>query len=78
MYYGPMNYGYHMGWGIFMAGLWLIIWVIIALLVIRMIRRHDSTGCHKNANDPLDIVKERYAKGEINKEHFEQLKKDLK
>lgn len=78
MYYGPMNYGYHTGWGIFMGGLWLIVWVIIAVLVIRMVRHHDISGWHRHEKEPLDIVKERYAKGEITKEQFEQFKKDLK
>ncbi|MFC2014341.1 SHOCT domain-containing protein [Chloroflexota bacterium] len=46
----------------------LIIWGIT-----RLTRRDESTAKHT----PLEIAKERYAKGEINKEQFEQIKKDL-
>ncbi len=52
-------------WGGLIA---LIIWG-----VTRLSRRGDSTPKH----GPLDIAKERYAKGEISREEFEQLKKDL-
>jgi putative membrane protein len=46
----------------------LIIWGIAKLS-----GRNNSIPKH----DPLDVVKERYAKGEISREEFEQLKKDL-
>jgi putative membrane protein len=34
-------------------------------------------GEHKDAETPLDILKKRYARGEIGKEEFEEMKKDL-
>ncbi len=67
-----------MGWWMVFGGLWMIIfWVgLIALVVwgiIKLSQRDGSTPKH----NPLDVAKERYAKGEISKEEFEQLKKDL-
>ena len=52
-------------WGGLIA---LIVWGIT-----RLIRRGESAP----KRDPLDVAKERYAKGEISREEFEQLKKDL-
>ena len=68
------------GWG---AGLMmffgLVFWGgIIALIVWGVIRltKHE-THSGGGTSSPLDIARERYARGEINKEQFEQLKKDL-
>jgi len=66
--------GYGFGW-IFMLVFWgLVIWGIFAL--IRGGIGHSNCKEH-GEKTPLDILKERYAKGEINKEEFEEKKKDL-
>ncbi len=49
---------------------------LIALIVwgiTKLTRRSDSAP----KRDPLGVAKERYAKGEISREEFEQIKKDL-
>ena len=77
-YYGPMMNGSDWGWGIFMMFFWLVFLVVVAVVVIRLLRGHNHNIDHNHRADPLDIAKERYAKGDITKEQFEQLKKDLK
>lgn len=67
-----------MGWWMGLGGLWMILlWGgLIALTVwgvVRLTRREAPALKH----DPLDVAKERYAKGEISQEEFKQLKKDL-
>ncbi len=53
--------------------LWIVIIGLIVWGVVAFTRRGEST----TKRDPLEIAKERYAKGEITKEEFEQIKKDL-
>jgi len=61
---------------------WMIAWMVIfwggliALIVwgIKKLTERDGSA---RKRDALDIAKERYAKGEISREEFEQLKKDL-
>jgi putative membrane protein len=65
----------------FFGGWMIIVWVLILALivwgVIALVKRGSSTSDTSQKHDPLDIAKERYAKGEISKEEFEQIKKDL-
>jgi putative membrane protein len=79
------------GWGYPMGGFglltWipeLIFWLILVFLFISLFRhwgRHDGPHHHweeeHDQHSPLDILKERYAKGEIDKKQFEEMKKDL-
>lgn len=50
--------------------------VIGSVVVVHLLRGNQCVN--KQHGDPVDIVKERYAKGEIDKEEFDRLKKDLR
>ena len=63
--------------------MWILIILIIAV-VVWFIWRQSQSGSGKPVNwggspgeTPLDIAKRRYARGEITKEEFEELKRDL-
>jgi putative membrane protein len=72
--------GYGMGWfgGIIMIVFWILILVGLIFLIKWLIQstgRGKATG--SGADRSLEILKERYAKGEIDKQEFESKKKDL-
>lgn len=75
-YYGPSMENGDWGWGLFMMLFWLLVLVLMVYFGFRLLSSRDQNGTPEH-RDPLDIARERYAKGEINKEQFEQLKKDL-
>ena len=68
--YGMMGFG--MGFGfIFMLLFWgLVIWLIVTLI-------NSTQSNKKDDSDPLTILKKRFAKGEISKNQFEKMKKEL-
>jgi putative membrane protein len=55
-------------WFLILGGLILLIWWIVKQSQVRSPSRDE---------DALDILKKRYAKGEIDKEEFQEKKKDL-
>jgi len=57
-----------------------IFWVLVIAglgLLVSWIVRQNKKSPQGDAGDALEILKKRYARGEINKEEFEQKKKDL-
>ena len=56
---------------------WLFI-IVFVFVVLKMIIQQNRSKKNGNENESsLEILKKRYAKGEIDKEEFEQKKKDL-
>jgi putative membrane protein len=72
------------GMGAGMLG-WILILVLIVLLVLAVFRQGGGLGTpdrsqrreRDDLETPLDILRKRYARGEISKEEFEQMKKDI-
>lgn len=82
-YYGPEMMGYY-GFGPspfhFISGaLTFLFWFIVIVIVIRFIRRKKLLGDGElwMGKRPIDILKERYARGEIDRLEFEEKRKDL-
>jgi putative membrane protein len=78
---GPGMMGYGVGW--VMGIINIIFWVVVIVGVIYLIKWLSASSKRgdretKSENTALDILRERYAKGEINKEEFEEKKKVLK
>jgi putative membrane protein len=76
------NYGYRgaMGWfGWIGPALMLVLWAAIIVGIVFFIRAmaRQSRARLTQEESALEILKKRYARGEINKEEFEQKKSDL-
>lgn len=80
--WGPM-----MGWGfggfgmLFMGVFWLVILGLIVWAIVALVHRSGAAQIHDrqpvSPNSAVDIVRARYARGEISKEEFNQLMADL-
>ncbi len=69
------NYGWGMGFGWFFM---VIFWVLVILGVVYLVRLIAVSAKKDDREEsPLDILKKRYAKGEISKEEFGRMRDDL-
>ncbi|MEO6761161.1 MAG: SHOCT domain-containing protein [Candidatus Saccharimonadales bacterium] len=82
---GNDEYNMMNGWGGNSTGYspwgWLLMFVIMVLVIlgiILLIRYATNNQANKNSSDALDILKQRYAKGDITKKQFDEMKQDIK
>ncbi len=82
MHYGM---GWGMGWGWpGMMLFWLIPLLVVIVLAATAVKYLSSRGArsdaglHEDRNRALEVLEERYARGEINREEYLQKRDDLK
>ena len=69
-----MHYGFGYG-GMFM---WIIFLIVVGVLIYLIVQAQKTKGqTPSQGESPLAILKKRYAKGEISKEDFDRMKRDL-
>ncbi len=72
--------GYHWGWlGVGVVHM-LLFWGLIILAIVALVKwlSGNALGAKKSSDKTaLNILKERYARGELDREEFEQKKRDL-
>jgi putative membrane protein len=66
-----------MGWWMVIGSVWMVFfWVAVIWLFARFFGRADS-GSGNQPESPLDIARRRYASGEITRDQYDQLRRDL-
>ncbi len=70
--YGMYHYFGGMGWswlpGVLLLG--VVIWLVIKLI-------NQNNGTARTGKSALDILKERYARGEISNDEFQEKKRNI-
>jgi len=80
VYQGPWGWHQNMmggGWGIFMFIFMLIFLALVITGIVVLVRYLSPHARSKPAEAALEILKRRYARGEIQKAEFEEKRKDL-
>ena len=81
--FGYMRHGYGLIQGMPWYGwigpiLMVVFWALVVAAIVFFIRHLVRESRHSRRDPPfLEILKTRYAKGEISKEEFEEKKRDL-
>jgi len=75
-----MNEG--MGWWMVFGGIvtilfWAGIIALVVWVIAKLVGYEGSMSAAGRKSNPLDIARERYARGEITKEQFDQISRDL-
>lgn len=89
---GPYHYGYGLPWtdmphglmvgaggmGVVMVLFWVIVLVALVLLVYGVVSAlHPASGGEKKETDALEILKRRYARGDIDRAEYQSKRREL-
>lgn len=69
------SYGWGMGWGMPFFG--LVSWILIIVGIVVLVRWLMGSKENEVQESPLGILKRRYARGDIDRETYERMKKEL-
>ncbi len=64
-------------WGIGMMLMMLVFWGLVIVALVLGVRWLLTQGREPRSDSALDILRQRYARGEIDKDQFEAMKRDL-
>lgn len=77
---GLFNGGGFLGMGILGMGIQLLFWIALIAFCVYLFRRASSRGLTRGFNgrdQGLDVLNERYARGEIDLEEYQMRKREL-
>jgi len=72
----PM-WGFWGAWGVGMMLMMLLFWIVVIVGVVLGMRWLARVGAEPRPDSALEILRQRYARGEIGKEEFEAKRRDL-
>jgi putative membrane protein len=64
-------------WGIGMMFMMLLFWILVIAALVLGVRWLMSDQKERRSDSAMEILRQRFARGEINKEEFDAKKKDL-
>ena len=83
MHYWGYNRGFFWpGFGLFDGVISILFWVLVISVIVSLFKRRHSSDEESKDEEPADlsnfeIIKRRYAQGEITKKEYEEMKKEL-
>lgn len=67
-----------MGWWMIWGGMFMLLfWGAVIALIVWAVQQAGAASRPPAGKSPLDIARERYARGDIEKEEFDRLRRDL-
>lgn len=67
-----------MGWWMLLGSIWFVVfWGLVIWAIVSVFGRGERGSAVGGGETPLEIAKRRYAQGEISRDQFDQLRRDL-